>query len=83
MANDHTCCNQCKSFKVAYNTHAGGMFLNGLKRCNTCNVYFLAIYCILIGKKLGCPCCRNYVRHSPRHKNRSPAWNSNKNLKRY
>ena len=76
------CCGICHFVKQRYNTQTGGMMFNGFKLCNTCKCYLLATVCVLVGGKLACPCCHCYVRHSPRHKNRSPHWNRNKNLKR-
>jgi len=53
------CNGSCKNYKATSNTHVGGRYEQGQKRCNRCEIY-------IKWDGLWCPCCGYLLRTKPR-----------------
>ena len=53
------CDNSCKKLKAISNSHEGGRYEHGQKRCPNCEVF-------IVWEGLWCPCCGRLLRTKPR-----------------
>ena len=53
------CNGSCKKYKALGNTHEGGRYEQGQKRCHRCEIY-------INWEGLWCPCCGYLLRTKPR-----------------